>query len=232
MTQKRKLTLGYIPYGNGSSIDPFDTLFDEAKDVLKDGFANVDAVILWGGEDWHPSYYNEKPHFWNGKKDTNPSIRDVAEWKTMLFCKHHKIPMIGVCRGAQGLCIAAGGKLVQHVDNHGRNHLLETYDKKEIWANSTHHQMMYPYDIPHELLAWTTFNQSRVYEDAKGEMPEMKGKKEPEIVYFPTINSIAIQGHPEYSTAPMEFVEYCRQVVKDFLDLDANVNAKGFQYAR
>ena len=228
---KRKLTLGYVPMGNGTDIYPFNAIFENSQNVLADGFKGVDAVILWGGEDWHPSYYNQKAHWLNGKARTEkPSYRDVFEWKTMLFCKMNDIPMIGVCRGAQGLCISAGGKLIQHVDKHGGNHGLSTIDGKSIQANSTHHQMMYPYDVPHELVAWAAPRKSTIYEgESPGfSLPEMEDKKEAEIVWFPAIKGLAIQGHPEYSSAPAEFVHFCVDAVKKYLDFDRNPNAKGF----
>ena len=58
-------TLAYSPFGNGHSIYPFDELFDNQVDAYVNGFNGVDAFLLWGGTDIHPSFYNESPHRFN-----------------------------------------------------------------------------------------------------------------------------------------------------------------------
>lgn len=212
------LTLGYTPWGNFDSIEPFDKLFGKKKN-LADGFTGVDAVILWGGEDWHPSFYKANAHPLNGANKTI-STRDAFEWKTMLFCKANNIPLIGVCRGAQGLCIGAGGKLIQHVDNHGFDHYVETKDNQKVFVTSTHHQMMWPWDIKHELLAWTDVARSSKYEGeyhGTSISPSAYMQKEAEIVFFPQLKGLAIQGHPEYSSAKKPFIDLCLDYVKEYI---------------
>lgn len=213
------LTLGYSPYGNYDSIIPFDKLFSAKQNIASEGFAGVDAVILWGGEDWHPSFYHQKHHPTNGADKAGVSARDVFEWKAMLFCKANNIPLIGVCRGAQGLCIGAGGKLVQHVTSHGFDHNVTTKDKSTVWVTSTHHQMMWPWDVKHELLAWTDQPRSNIYEaEVRGQnIPGSLEKQEAEIVYFPQLKGLAIQGHPEYSSATQPFISLCLDYVKEYI---------------
>jgi hypothetical protein len=91
------------------------------KKSIRDDFKDIDCLLLWGGEDIHPSFYREAPHPRNETQQAAPSERDIHEWKAMLYCKAHNIPMIGVCRGAQFLCVFAGGKLAQDVDRHDTN---------------------------------------------------------------------------------------------------------------
>lgn len=217
---KRQLILGYSPWGNGNRIEPFDRIFDKKQDVFDKGFQNIDALVLWGGEDIHPSYYKQKAHPYN-QADNEPSERDVFEWKSILYCKANNIPIIGICRGAQMLCAAAGGKLIQHVKGHCSHHGLETIKGKKITTNSVHHQMMYPFEVPHTLIAWADIPRSTTYEEEKmGETSnDMFGRPEPEIVYFPALKAIGIQGHPEFMSANEEFISFCLSETKDYLNL-------------
>jgi hypothetical protein len=63
--------------------------------------------------------------------------------------------------------------------------------------------MVYPYDIEHEVLATVVNNLSNRYAGInKEEEATIKEKLEPEVVYFPKIKGIGIQGHPEWHYGP------------------------------
>lgn len=210
------LKLGYSPWGNSDMIEPFDKLFSSKQNIASEGFKGVDAVILWGGTDVHPSYYKQKKHTWNGAGN-EPSERDRFEWKTMLFCKANHIPLIGVCRGAQFLCVGAGGSLIQHVEGHGNSHPVNALGKS-FKVTSTHHQMMYPFEVKHTMLACSDPPLSRAYEteESNHNLTCMFSKPEPEIVFFPQLKAVAIQGHPEYADATKEFIDYSLECVQEY----------------
>ena len=214
-----KLVLGYCPVGNGNDIFPFDKIFEEKRNIASDGFDDVDCVVFWGGEDIHPSLYNEDAHPFNQSRGKYPSSRDEFEWKAMSYCRINDIPMIGVCRGAQMMCAKAGGFLIQDVSGHGSQHTVKTLEGEVFGVTSCHHQMMYPFDVEHELIAWSTNNMSRHYGGAKGvDLALMMQKRvEPEIVYFPRLNGLAIQGHPEWAQEKSRFVEYTNQLIRSKL---------------
>jgi len=216
----KKLVLGYCPQGNGTSIAPFDRVFGAKQDISK-SIEGVDAVVFWGGTDIHPSLYKEKPHKRSQCLFSTPSSRDIFEWNAMKYCLTNNIPMIGVCRGAQMLCAFAGGRLIQDCDGHvggsGGGHPITVLNgpigTKNIYATSCHHQMMYPFDVPHEMLGWSSVHQSSRYENAEG-LVNMDGKVEPEIVYFPDIKGFAIQGHPEWAENT-PFADHCNKLINE-----------------
>ena len=210
----KPLILGYSPWGNGNSIFPFDAVFDYGQDVLKKGFDNIDALVLWGGTDIHPSYYKEKHHQFN-QAPPFPSDRDRFEWKAMVYCKLHNIPIIGVCRGAQFLCAFAGGSLIQHVDGHNNgNHKMVTKDGESMYTTSAHHQMLYPYEVNHELLAWSQTKLASRYENGDGaNTSAMFTQREPECVYFPEIRGLGIQGHPEWMNKDSRMVQWFNELI-------------------
>jgi putative glutamine amidotransferase len=175
----------------------------------------VAFAYFGGGEDIHPSMYGCKNVA--SSCGSGRSFRDTyeAEWFTKLVADG--IPMVGVCRGAQFLCAMNGGRLVQHVDNHGGMHPIHFFDGTVLPITSTHHQMMYPWDVPHDLLAWTT-KRGSVY---KHDIPNyVQQDKDPEIVYFPTGRSLAIQGHPEWMDPKGKTVQAIHRLIREHLNIN------------
>ena len=211
-------TLGYSHYECPSNgIGPFDLVFDQGLNLKhQDNLKGVDAIVLWGGDDISPSLYNEEPLANSGP--AQPSLRDLFEWHLLREALQEDIPVIGVCRGAQLVCAFAGGLLIQHINGHQSQHKMSTYDQGEIKTSSSHHQMMFPYNVQHELLAWSEEPLSSLYLPYdKQYCTDMKNRmhKEPEVVYFSHTNTLAIQGHPEWLPAEHEFNTWVmKQVVQ------------------
>lgn len=217
-----ELVLGHVGRGTGE-LEPFDQVYARSLLVNTTSIAKgakIDALVIWGGEDISPSLYGDSLSSANWADD-KPSERDWLEKSSMEECISRGIPIIGVCRGAQLACAVAGGRLIQHVNNHGRSHDIKTFDDKVIQTSSVHHQMMYPYDVDHKLIAWAEKPRSRgcyiIGNDTSD--PLMEDKPEAEIVWFPKIKALAIQGHPEFHADPKNdpFVQYCMGLVRKFL---------------
>src|SRR3990167_7677192 len=127
-----------------SSFSPFHVLVKNVKRIFKPTeLQEIDSyLVVWGGEDIATSLYNEVPNkFCTGN---SLSSRDIFERDLILKAIELKIPVIGICRGAQLACALLGGKLVQHVNNHGSDHLIITNKYKTMMTSSLHHQMMIP----------------------------------------------------------------------------------------
>lgn len=161
----------------------------------------IDLILFTGGEDVNPNYYNER----TGKYTQINQERDDIESK--MFRKFtSRIPRLGICRGSQFVTVMSGGKLIQHVENHGigGTHPI-TFDyihNIKMPMTSTHHQMMYPFDMKqgtdYILCAYSTNYLSGKYWNGANQNIELKENfLEPEIVFYPRSNSLAIQGHPE-----------------------------------
>jgi gamma-glutamyl-gamma-aminobutyrate hydrolase PuuD len=201
---------------------PFDVLADNvvkamSPDDLKEGDS---ALVIWGGADINPEYYKHPLHH-----STYPGgTRDRIEWGLMQRAIERGIPIIGVCRGAQMLCAAAGGFLIQDVLNHGGYHDVTTHDGKEFRVNSIHHQMLCMEEMPkedYELIAWTSKNRSVTsknepyygYKKDEQYVPPV-GWREPEFVYFPKIRGYAVQWHPEGLPDDCEANRYVLEFIK------------------
>jgi putative glutamine amidotransferase len=171
--------------------------FTSVSDVSE--LQDHDILLLHGGSDIHPSYYNKGRSSKSGAGN-KPSHRDEIEWDLMTAAKARNIPIIGICRGAQFLCAMEGGTLFQHVDGHSGNHMVEVKDHKPFVTNSIHHQMMQP-SGDFEIIAGL-YNQAKLshkYWDVEQQkditIPSVE--VEPEFVYYPKIRGFAIQWHPE-----------------------------------
>lgn len=195
----------------GSNKDPFG-LFDEIKQVHSaDDLEEGGVLMLWGGEDIGTKLYGETPNMYGDQ--AYPSERDRNEIELILQSVKRGIPIIGVCRGAQLLCVVDGGKLAQHIDGHGVSHkvTLQDEDGSVIYCNSSHHQMMLPRKEAQILAtaAHTTgvdqYNNDVTY-------PYVT-----EVAYFPEMRALGIQPHPEWDNCPVAFKEYCTRKIKEYL---------------
>jgi gamma-glutamyl-gamma-aminobutyrate hydrolase PuuD len=151
------------------------------------------------------------------------------EWKAMKYCKANNIPIIGVCRGAQFMCAFAGGSLIQHCTGHTNGaHDVITVDGEQFPVTSSHHQMLDVAGTPHELVAWSAKRLSSVYySETNHSSPHIASAvlsetfKEPEVVFFPEIKGLAIQGHPEWADESTEFVQKTLEWTVDYLFAEA-----------
>lgn len=202
----------FTPWGSTvirvNGLNQFDSLMSD--------YANEKLLACFGGgADIHPDLY--------GHMNTasgcgpKPSMRDVLE--RMMFTKlvNQKIPIFGICRGAQLACALSGGWLIQDVHGHaGRPHPIMTVDGKEIMMSSLHHQMMMPGKTEHTLIAWSNCLSDGMasWDSRKNGIPQEFWSKEPEIVFFPKTRALAVQGHPEFMPTTSEATAYCRDLIQ------------------
>lgn len=209
--------------GFGSSGSPFDACNIQRyvpafkPDDLKD---NKGFLVLWGGEDISPSIYGQLPGT-HTYADDEPSLRDQMEMAMYRRAVEMNLPIVAVCRGAQLACCMEGGKLVQHVQNHGRDHEIVTQEDGKFITSSVHHQMMYPWNVPdYDLIAWaegrSTCHLGELDEEI--EFPEeaydsTSVLKEPEVIFFKRSRCLAIQGHPEFMDFNAPFVKWINRLI-------------------
>jgi putative glutamine amidotransferase len=170
-------------------------------------------LILHGGADISPALYG-KPLSRLGAGDHSPSRRDQHEWDLIKAAIERDIPIVGICRGAQMLCAYDGGHLVQHIERHaGDGHLIKDVNTEEtVYSNSCHHQMMVPSKHA-EVIAYC--NKATMGYDENDD--PFAVDRVPEVVYFPNIRALGIQGHPEWMHGDTPFVQYCSKLIASLL---------------
>jgi gamma-glutamyl-gamma-aminobutyrate hydrolase PuuD len=159
--------------------------------TVLDTIDKADLVQFTGGSDVHPSYYGEAK-----LPQTSCDLkRDAREMN--IFAEHKDKFKAGICRGGQFLNVANGGKMWQHVDNHGLHGTHQAFDTltgEEVPVTSTHHQMIRPHTGGLVMMVAKESKYKRSYEE---EIQSSKGV-DVECVYYEATSSLCYQPHPEY----------------------------------
>ena len=193
---------------------------------IENPLPHKDSVLLFeGGTDVNPALY--KQHL--GKRTAMPdSVRDRHEERYFRLAQEANAGCVGICRGAQLLCVLSKGELIQDAKGHGQTHKLQLPDKFRrviLAATSSHHQIMNPYVLPAK--DWTSFGIAPdgvgyayrdEYDNKIKVWKRWKNWEDQEIVWFKKTRSLSIQGHPEYFTdMNAQYVQYCRFLLHSLL---------------
>lgn len=173
---------------------------------------NLKPLLLWGGVDISPHWYDESPH----PRTQSPNLeRDRQEFEAVRQAVIDGRPIIGVCRGAQLLCVVNGGKLHQHVPEHMNNsHPIFTHDDKILYGVAAdHHQVMIP---DGEFVVYAT---AYINPDSESLCDEYT----PEVVYWPGTKCLAVQPHPEWMNQDHPFNVWINNLIKHLFNLDYEV---------
>ncbi|RDV44164.1 gamma-glutamyl-gamma-aminobutyrate hydrolase family protein [Leifsonia sp. ku-ls] len=84
---------------------------DAGTGALLAATADVDAVVIVGGEDIHPSFYGAATGYANESRHL--PVADAAQIALVHRALERRIPLLGICRGLQIVNVALGGTLVQ-----------------------------------------------------------------------------------------------------------------------
>lgn len=163
------------------------------------------AIVFLGGTDINPLLYLEPP-----LKETQRADRSRDQFEQRVFKAFvGKIPLIGICRGAQLLNVFNGGKLYQHVDGHARgpHPAHDVRNDNALVVSSLHHQMMRPAANATLLLTASRSTVRVSNENHKTDSYKlMEVVDDVEAVYYPHTKCFCIQSHPEIGTeAEQEF---------------------------
>lgn len=191
-------------------------------DRLRRDPASIRAVFFSGGADVSPSYYGERSSRHTMEVD---AARDADERELFYLARTANIPMVGICRGAQFLCVMAGGRLCQHLEGHRLErdgaHAIRARDIDEhligLECTSVHHQMQMP-PARAVVLAWAEPRLS-VGSYLDGNDQPISPEMEYEAVYYTEIHALGIQWHPEWMVASHPCVAYTTRVAASRLGL-------------
>lgn len=180
---------------------------------------NEYLVLPKGGTDINPQLYDQPNH---PRTQASDIQRDHEEIHAIKNAVQAKLPIIGVCRGAQLLCVLNGGELYQHTLNHNQSHDTYCYyDEGESFdiidnVAADHHQTMKLDNIedPLHIFAFST-HPTKVW-DYNRKSTEFESKILhfiPEVVWFPITKSLAIQPHPEWMEDTHPFNEWLAKLI-------------------
>lgn len=137
-TKKRVLinSVRDMSYNRLFDSDTFEVTNVDSK------WVDCDLLLLVGaGSDVGPDLYNAKKIRECGhvdKEQDSLSMRLIDEANKRL------IPIVGICKGAQQLCVSKGGHLIQHVPRVSSHDVLSHVNDRYIGVPADHHQVMVP----------------------------------------------------------------------------------------
>jgi putative glutamine amidotransferase len=100
---------GITRAGGIAMLLPPQPVDDAIVERVLDG---VDGLVITGGRDVDPAAYGQAPH---AKTDEPAHERDAWEFALVRGALARRLPVLGICRGAQVLNVALGGTLHQHL---------------------------------------------------------------------------------------------------------------------
>lgn len=173
--------------------------FERAKTLRE-----ADVCVFLGGSDVNPALYGQKCL----PKTSFHNDQDVIEEWHFHECVKNKVPMFGICRGAQLLHVLNKGTLWQHVNNHaGRDHfIIDIEEDVRVKVTSLHHQMLKANDEVKDtltIIAVTEEQTATHFEDEHQvvdvEINSKDGFAELEIEAgcYEDTRCFFVQGHPE-----------------------------------
>lgn len=130
------------------------------SDITSTDFQNCNGIVLSGGEDVHPKFYNKPEYLSILKPDEINIRRDEYELKLIEKALQVKKPLLGICRGLQIANVFFGGTLIPDIPSAGKpshskikgndeRHLVNIFEDSVLQkfikkgrgeVNSAHHQ--------------------------------------------------------------------------------------------
>ena len=223
----------FIEHNSGEYADMFR---ENGWQVVLD-LHEADLLQLEGGADVTPQLYQEEQH------PTTWSSEETDKYTHSLYTQAQVlgIPIAGICRGSQFLCVMGGGKLWQDVDGHatGYGHDLIDLESKIIIkdCSSTHHQQHRP--ASNAIIIATAYPQPSKEKHhmqqqvgsagAQSEKSYLTGfspndynlDNDVEAFYYPHINALGYQPHPEFFNADHPCQKYYFDIIAKYLKLKA-----------
>ena len=174
------------------------------KNESLEEIANVfDALLIAGGSDIHPKFYNQHLLF------AEPQDIEIDEQDRMLihaFSNKHK-PILGICRGLQCINTAFGGTLIQDITHSfpsieaHRHDQQKRLPKMSFYDTYAHPILCEPHTKLFAMLSSSTyvnsFHHQCIDDVAEGFMISARSKDDQIIEGIERDNIIGVQWHPE-----------------------------------
>ena len=127
--------------GNNSEIEIIKLSSANFDDLKK-----CDGIVLTGGIDTHPKFYNHQRLDYPLAPDKFDEARDEFELKIFEYAIKNSIPVLAICRGMQLVNVALGGDLIQDIEESGkqdhRKHAgIDGQHEISVTKNSLLHQI-------------------------------------------------------------------------------------------
>ncbi len=133
------ITIGITHCDEWANYEKWIKGYDSAINVieLKAGETSLeelkrcDGIILSGGADVHPSYYNKPQYIEQFKLHDFDKERDEFELAILNKVTKTNLPLLGICRGLQIANVFFKGSLIPDLPSNGKNGHSSLHNKKD-----------------------------------------------------------------------------------------------------
>lgn len=133
------LTIGITHCDEWANYERWLKSFDSGLNIIRlkagettiDQIKQCDGIILSGGEDVHPSYYNKPEYIGQFNLSDFNKERDEFEFSVIKTALANNIPLLGICRGLQITNVYFKGTLIPDLPSDGKNGHSSPDNKKE-----------------------------------------------------------------------------------------------------
>jgi putative glutamine amidotransferase len=132
----------YNNYANWISAgENVETLRLSYKENNFESIKKCQGILLTGGEDVHPRFYQKPEYLPLCYADDMDEKRDEFELNVLEFSQKNRIPVLGICRGLQITNVFFGGTLIPDIPtfgkfNHSKRGGNDTYHLVSVDVNS------------------------------------------------------------------------------------------------
>jgi putative glutamine amidotransferase len=119
-------------YFEGIGVEPVVKVASNINDAdaIRAIVDDVDAILLPGGEDVHPAFY-DGPWVYPGG-GLHSAKGDYIQMEAVRHATRHGKRVFGICRGLQVINVALGGTLIQDFEGHKNKNYTELRDRFAI----------------------------------------------------------------------------------------------------
>ncbi|MDR1602326.1 MAG: gamma-glutamyl-gamma-aminobutyrate hydrolase family protein [Tannerella sp.] len=166
--------------------------------ALREIVAGLDGLVMTGGEDVDPQWYDESPRQQLGVVDPE---RDVYDLKLVKLAADRNIPILGICRGEQLINVAFGGTLYQDIPSQRDGRTLIRHVQKMPGKYASHRASVVSGSQLAEIIGEgehgvNTFHHQAVKDVAPGFRP---------VAWSPDSIVEAIEAYPEYPVLAVQW---------------------------
>lgn len=170
------------------------------EDVIESIAEMIDGLLLTGGGDIDPTLFGEEPHQRLGSIVPERDVFEVALVQKMLELNK---PILGICRGAQIISIAAGGDMYQDIYTQTDVQLIQ-HDQQAPRSHASHFVQVTEGSFLSSIVGVEKFKVNSFHHQAVRKMPsgfEVSGIASDGIIEaFESKNHafvLGLQWHPE-----------------------------------
>lgn len=122
------------------------SIYEEGPSNVTKVMEGIDAVIIPGGEDVSPGLLLQNSTGQSIESEFQ-AANDVSDSLLATYCLKYNIPILGICRGMQLMCIASGGGVVDDISDYFVSRGMDPAGVTEHRMENSKNRYFVPHDV-------------------------------------------------------------------------------------